>query len=778
MRIYPKGLFLAMALILLLSGSIAAAATPEPPANVADPAGAEVREPSAKTIQDALENTGAPKNPYAPGGYPNGVPAFAVPDASTYSTDQVEDWETGPICVGTDLCITGDFNGDGKDDIAVLKRDFGVGVEYGDVLVALAGGGRFGSLVKWSDNFCLNGAVCQSGDVNGDGKSDIVSFQRGNGGAGTGNVSVLISTGGTFLPSALWNSYFCVGSEQCAVGDFNGDNLDDILLFKKSLYGDAQAGDVLVSLSNGSSFAGVGKWQELFCIEAQQCGVGDFNGDGRDDIIIFAKNAPNMVGQVVVAPSLGGSFDPSPKVWNSYFCPGNEICDVGDFDGDGREDILAQAREGYPSNPSTFGDVNVGLSGGNSFLPGQKWNEQFCVPGQECLVGDFNGDKRDDLVALVRTNGQAFVALAAGSPVGFVAPPGNPPGLWQDYFCTNQEVCATGDFNGDGRDDILYFVRSSQGGVGEGDVFVALSTGSSFGVIQKWHDYFCLGQDNCQVGDFNGDGRDDLVSFSRVANGQVYVVLSTGNGFGASSMWNSFFCPNPEWCEVGDFNGDKRDDVVTFTRNSYGNTNVGRVIVALSSASSFVTVGQWNGFFCIQNEWCATGDMNGDGRDDIVTFTKGSSADVFVGLSTGAGFLNGTKWNDFFCAGAEVCRIADFNGDKKDDAVTFLRSDYQYANPPSVGDVVVALSTGSSLASQPKWNDFFCIGQEFCDVGDFNGDQWSDVTAFTKTTVGANPGDVYVALRSAGTGYAFIATPGTAEPKNQYIGSLIVRKKP
>jgi hypothetical protein len=782
-RIYPKGLFLVMALLLLLSGNIAIAApqaAPEAPtADVANPPDANVREASPEVIEAARLNTGKPDNPYGPGRYPDGVPAFAMPDTSTYSTGIApEDWEQAPLCVDNDLCLSGDFNGDGKDDVAVLKRDFGAGAEYGDVIVALTGPGRFEPAAKWHDNFCINGAVCKVGDFNGDNRDDIVAFQRGTGGPTHGNVNVLISTGSGFIGPILWNPFFCVGQEICDVGDFNGDNRDDIILFNRSLYGGTLVGDVSVSLSNGTSFSGVGKWHDFFCVEDQDCRVGDINGDNRDDILLFAKNTPGITGYVTAALSTGGSFG-SATLWNSFFCVGGEICGVGDFDGDGRTDVLALAG----GNPANFGDVYVGLSSGANFVAGQKWNEELCVPGTECVVGDYNGDGRDDLGVFVKSGaqrGQAFVAIAAGSAVGFAVTPGNPPGKWQDYFCVNQEVCATGDFNGDGRDDILFFVRSSQFGSAEGDVFVALSNGTSFGPAQKWHDFFCLANDDCQVGDFNGDGRDDLVSFSRVINGQVFVTLSTGSGFGQTQLWNQFFCPNPEWCKVGDFNGDGADDIVAFTRNAYGNTNAGKVFVALSTPNvpAFVPMGEWNSFFCIQNEWCDTGDFNGDGRDDIIAFSKGSNAKVWVGLATPSqSFLPGVEWNNFFCPGSEVCRIADVNGDGRDDAVTFLRSDYAAVNPVTVGDVVVALSNGTSLVSQPKWNDFFCIGQEHCDVGDFNGDGAADITAFTKTTFGDRAGDVYVALRTAGTGYAFISTPGTVAPRSQWIGSLIIRKK-
>ena len=667
-----------------------------------------------------------------------------------------------------DLCLSGDFNADGKDDIAVLKREAGAGA----VMVALAGNSRFLVATKWGDNFCLGGAVCKVGDLNADNRSDLISFQRS-----TGNVTVLISTGSSFTGPALWNSYFCVGAEICDVGDFNGDNRDDIILFTRSIYGDGRDGDVLVSLNTGSSFLGVGTWHEFFCIESQQCSVGDFNGDRVDDILLFAKSPANMVGQIYVALGTGGSFGQSNR-WNDFFCPYHEVCAVGDFDGDGRKDVLSQAREGYAANPITYGDVYVGLSGGNNFLAGQKWHEQFCVPGEECVVGDFNGDGRDDLVRLIKTGaerGAAYVAFASGSAVGFVLTPGSPAGRWADYFCVNQEVCATGDFNGDGLDDILYFVRSTQGGAGEGDVFVALSNGAGFGLTQKWHDYFCVGQDNCQIGDFNNDGADDLVSFSRTANGQVFVALSNGSGFGPSQLWNSFFCPNPEWCEVGDFNGDNLDDVVTFFRNSYGSVNVGRVFVAISNGGSFIPVGEWNNFFCIASEWCEVGDMNGDNRDDIITFTRGQQADVFVGLSTGTSFLPGaTPWHEFFCAGSEQCRTGDFNGDNLDDAVTFLRSDYP-GNPATIGDVIPALSLGHRLEVQTKWNDFFCINQEHCDVGDFNGDGMDDVIAFTKLLTSDRAGDVFVALKSSGPGFSFTNAPGVPQAPNSFILPFYIR---
>ncbi len=66
------------------------------------------------------------------------------------------------------------------------------------------------------------------------------------------------------------------------------------------------------------------------------------------------------------------------------------------------------------------------------------------------------------------------------------------------------------------------------------------------------------------------------------------------------------------------------------------------------------------------------GDFNGDGKDDLVTFTRGTAADAWVLLSTGSGFVSpAVKWQDYFAAGSEFPGVGDFNGDGRDDVVTF-----------------------------------------------------------------------------------------------------------
>ncbi|MBA3490363.1 MAG: VCBS repeat-containing protein [Longispora sp.] len=261
-----------------------------------------------------------------------------------------------------------------------------------------------------------------------------------------------------------------------------------------------------------------------------------------------------------------------------------------------------------------------------------------------------------------------------------------------------------GDFNGDGRDDLVTFTRGSAA-----DVYVALSNGSGFtGTGVKWHDFFAVNNEIPLIGDFNGDGKDDIATFTRGSAADVYVALSTGSSFvGTGVKWHDFFAVNNEIPMVGDFNGDGKDDIVTFTRGSAAD-----VYVALSNGRSFAgTSVKWHDFFAVNNEIPAIGDFNGDGKADLATFTRGNTGDVYVALSNGSGFTGtGVKWHDWFSINNEIPGVGDFNGDGRDDLVTFTRG--------SAADVYVALSTRSSFSgTSVKWHDFFAVNNEIPQPG-------------------------------------------------------------
>lgn len=159
-------------------------------------------------------------------------------------------------------------------------------------------------------------------------------------------------------------------------------------------------------------------------------------------------------------------------------------------------------------------------------------------------------------------------------------------------FTTSGEVPLVGDFNGDGKDDIITFVQKAQPGIGLAPVWVALSEGNRFGPSRVWHPFFSLAGEVPMVGDVNSDGRDDILTFvqhpqANIGAAPVWVSLSQDNTYGPSLVWHTFFSRQAEIPRVADIDLDGRDDIVTFLHGN-GASGLERVsFVALSSGSGF-----------------------------------------------------------------------------------------------------------------------------------------------------------------------------------------------
>ncbi|MGE3804901.1 MAG: beta strand repeat-containing protein, partial [Gemmataceae bacterium] len=134
--------------------------------------------------------------------------------------------------------------------------------------------------------------------------------------------------------------------------------------------------------------------------------------------------------------------------------------------------------------------------------------------------------------------------------------------LWADFFTNSGwSTQVVGDFNGDGRDDIANF----HPGTGSWYVSIANDTGDGF-VTTLWADFFTNSGWTAQVvGDFNGDGYDDIANFHPMTgNWWVSISNDTHDGF-VTTLWADFFT-NSGWTSqvVGDFNGDGYDDIANF----------------------------------------------------------------------------------------------------------------------------------------------------------------------------------------------------------------------
>ena len=315
--------------------------------------------------------------------------------------------------------------------------------------------------------------------------------------------------------------------------------------------------------------------------------------------------------------------------------------------------------------------------------------------------------------------------------------------MWHSWFAVDTlETPYVGDFNGDGKTDIITFTRQNPSAVG--DVYVALSDGTKFGANTKWNDWFAITTDETVViGDYDGDGKDDIATWLGKTTRQVYVARSTGGGMTSATVWlASIGSVSSDVPLSGDANGDGKDDLILFARTQ------GKVYVALSDGTKFGTPTVWHTFFAVSTyERPRVADVTGDGRADIVTFATDSPTaygDVYVATSDGTRFvdLNGvpnssSKWHDWFAINAtEQVRIGDLTNDGKEDFFTFL--------PLPWGQCYSVQSQGTSMAANVLWpQQVLFDGRDVPFTGDANGDGKADVIVFAQ-----GEGKVYVSLGS------------------------------
>ncbi len=277
--------------------------------------------------------------------------------------------------------VTGDFNGDGRTDLAGLSPSDG----RWRVLLATPDGFTEPQVWgQWSTNVSFGDIVV--GDFNADGRDDVAAR------ANTGTWVVGLSDGTQFATSGFGGWSTTAGFGNVQTGDFNGDGRADIA-------GLAANGTWVVGLSDGSRFAmsSFGIWSTTAGFGNIQ--TGDFNGDGRTDVAALSAS-----GKWVVGLSDGSRFTFSVFAqWSTT--AGFSNIRVGDFNGDGRSDIAALAANGT---------WVVGLSEGDRFALSAFGMWSMAAGFDDIVVGDFDGDGNADIAGL-SDSGKWVVALSDGA---------------------------------------------------------------------------------------------------------------------------------------------------------------------------------------------------------------------------------------------------------------------------------------------------------------------------------------------------------------------------
>lgn len=336
------------------------------------------------------------------------------------SADASETLNACPTTVRDDVQLpVGDFDGDGFADAAVLGSNPGGQA----VIQTLLTDAKTSALRTWATLDTLPEKML-AGDVNGDGKSDLILLTAAAGGL---DVDYLQSTRyGLAAPQTVGRLPARFAQQgKFAVGDLDNDQHADLVAVGVPGTGI----DVQVMRGTDRGMGDPEIWTELstWTWKNMKIAVSDVNGDDRDDLISMGR-PPGGGTDLRIFPSTGTAFSRN-QGWASI--PDWSWDDArpiaGDYDGDGDGDVALV--HGTDAGP----ELGVYLSDGGAFAPRVIWTSGTPIPYLRAAVGagDLDGDGRDDLAVLSESEqgvteelhhstGSGFSATLVAAPVDWL----------------------------------------------------------------------------------------------------------------------------------------------------------------------------------------------------------------------------------------------------------------------------------------------------------------------------------------------------------------------
>ena len=528
----------------------------------------------------------------------------------------------------TALPVIGDFNEDGKRDLATPGRLGGVDLRLGD------GTGAFGPIVNISTG---SGSVSLvQGDFNNDGHLDLLSGNRMILGTGTGTFGAPI-----VVPIPSNNSI-------ALAGDVNNDSNVDVVS------GGTAGLTIMLGNGTGNLVQGNSYMSGFTTFGAQSAfaALGDFNEDGKVDLVAVQHS-----GIGILDGDGTGAFNDAPSYHTTIASPRDLV--VADFNNDGKQDFAAVSSPA--GSPPGVAGIEVGLGdGAGNFTTKSVTNFSlsFLTP---ITAADFNNDGKLDLAVVRPSDGRLYVLMndgTGGFPVDGLSLPSSFAGI-------QVSTIKAGDFNNDSKVDLIVMTG--------GPIGVLLGDGNGGFSVQNGPSLFGTGAFDLDIGDFNADGKSDLAIIRTGLNPATnQVTVLKGDGTGHFSDYATAPTPGtPASIVVKDLSGDGKPDIAVTSSAFESVITQGYVTVLINNGAQGFDPGTH--YPTAGAGTIAAGNFNNDSQPDLALISGGflSNTNLFsitFLTNKGSGQFNAPAVIGVADQSSHLA-VGDFNNDSKDDVI-------------------------------------------------------------------------------------------------------------